>query len=292
MHSNNQISNLNYCYVNDSFVPKQEASVSAFDLGILRGYGVFDYVQVHEGCPFYLMDHLLRLKWSCEQVGLFLQKTLEELEDITYAFIEKNEMQSGGIRFVITGGDPSSNLLLPENKSSLLILAHPNIPNPESYYTKGMSVITTNMLRLMPSVKTTNYIPAIFAIKEAKERNFDDALYLDAENLILEGTTSNVFFFKNNTWITSDSKEIVRGVTRAILLKLIDVPIEYRSLTIEEAVSCEEAFLCSSVKDVVPLVQIENQKIGSGLVGPNTLKLQKIYREHIKNCLLEHKCNQ
>lgn len=281
-----------YCYSNNAFVLKQEALISVFDMGLLRGHGVFDYAQVYQGHPFHLTDHLLRLKWSCEQVGLCLPKTLDELHEITHAFIEKNNMQNGGIRFVVTGGAPSLDLLLPEGESNLLILPHPYTPNPESYYTKGMCVVTTNFLRLLPSVKTTNYIPAIFAIKKAKERGCDDALYLDADNLILEGTTSNVFFFKNNTWITSNSTEIVKGVTRDVLLRLIgkDVAIEYRSISVDEAISCEEAFLCSSVKDVVPLVQIDGQKIGTGLVGPRTEKLRMVYREYIQSHLLEHIC--
>lgn len=272
-------------YVDGAFVSEKDARVSALDLGLLRGYGVFDYFQVYKGRPLHLMDHLIRLKWSCEQVELPLPMTLDEIGDLTYAIIKKNGPMDAGVRLVITGGGSGEDLLVPQQGSNLMILFHPYTPHPDRYYTQGMRVVTTKMLRLMPSVKTTNYMPAIFAMKKARERDFDDALYLNDRQEILEGTTSNAFFFKEDTWITSDSDELVKGVTRAIFLGLVQEKyrIEYRSLHLSEIGSCEEAFLCSSVKDAISLVQIDDQKVGRGIPGPHTAHLRKIYREYIEN---------
>ena len=275
-------------YVNGTHVLEENAQISALDLGILRGYAVFDYVQLYKGKPFHLMDHLERLKWSAEKIELPLPLGLDDIYDLAHDLIKKNKPIDAGIRFILTGGE-SHDLLLPANKSNLMMLFHPYTPHPERYYTEGMKVITTNLLRTMSAVKTTNYMPAIFAMKKAKIAGFDDALYLNERQEVLEGTTCNTFFFKDGTLITSDSNEIVQGVTRKILLELAKpyFSIEYRSLSLSEVESCEEAFLCSSVKDVVPLVQINEMKIGSGVPGPLSAKLRSIYRSYIENYLME-----
>ena len=276
-----------YHYVNGVFFRDKETYISPFDLSVIRGYGVFDYVQLYKGQPFHLMDHLERLKWSAEQIEISLPKSLDTIANATYALIERNPLIDAGIRFMITGGMCSQDLLTPDSGFNFIMLFHPYTPQPDRYYREGMRAITTNILRSMPGVKTTNYIPAILAMKRARKAGFDDALYVNDRRELLEGTTCNLFFFKNGSLITADSTDIVKGVTRSILLRLAEThfPIEYRSLSLDEILSCQEAFLCSSVKDVVPLVQINDTKIGSGLPGPHSKKLRNLYRSYIKDYL-------
>lgn len=276
---------MHYHYVNGSFIPHLEASISPLDLGVLRGYGVFDYVQLYKGRPFHLMDHLERLKWAADRVGLRFPLSLTAITDLTFDLIKKNQPIDAGIRFIITGGKTKDLLIPCENEANFMILFHPCEPNPETFYTKGMSVITHQMLRMMPSVKTTNYYPAIFAMKKAQELGRNDALYLNNQKKILEGTTSNVFFFNGKKLITSNSKDIVKGITRKVILKMAKdhYDIEYRSLHIDEIESCEEAFLCSSVKDLIPLVKIDEKSVGDGRPGQVTAHLRKIYWEYIRN---------
>ncbi len=271
-------------YLNGAFVRGENAFVSALDLGLLRGYGVFDYAQVYGGKIFHLMDHLERLKWSAEQVELSLPMSLEEMQELSEELASKNPQIDAGIRFVLTGGVSGQDQLLPDGAANLVMLFHPFTPPPEKYYTRGMKVITTRMLRSLPGVKTTNYMPAIFATNRAKKMGFDDAVYIDARGGILEGMISNAFFFKNGTLITSDSDQIVKGVTRALILELAKdhFPIEFLSLPLSELKDCEEAFLCSSRKEVAPLVQINDQVIGDGLPGPKCAKLRGLFQDYVK----------
>lgn len=275
-------------YINGEFVSQETACVNPLDLGFLRGYGVFDYVQTYSQHPFYLIEHLQRLKLSAEKIGLEIPMSLDSLINLTYELIQKNEeVSDAGIRFIVTGGLCGNDLLLPSKHSHLFILFHPYTPHPEEYYTKGMRVITTNMLRIMPSIKTLDYFPAVMAMKRAKELGFDDAIYINDYQELLEGTTSNLFFFKGNTLMTCDTDEIVKGITRNILLEIAkdEFNFEMRPLHLNEVVSCDEAFLCSSVKDVVPLVQIDGLKIGNGIPGPRTLKLRILFRRYLQECL-------
>ncbi len=274
-------------YINGEIVPESTAYISVFDLGLLRSYAVFDYVQLYQGCPFHLKEHLQRLKKSAEQVQLKLPMSIEAMEKIALELIQKNEPIDAGIRFIVTAGLCGPDLLLPKNESTLIILFHPISPNPEHYYQSGMKAVTTPLLRYLPHVKTTNYMPAIFAKKYALEHQSDDALYIDELGGILEATTSNVFFIKDGTIITDDSDLIVKGITREIILNLAKphFPIEYRALPIKEISSCDEAFLTSSIKDIIPLVKIDDQNVGNGKPGPISHQLRGLFHVYLQNYL-------
>lgn len=271
-------------YVNGAIAPQEKAMISALDLGLLRGYGVFDYVPVFSGRPFHLRQHLRRLEGAAERVDLPLPLSLEQMEEISWELLEKNPVVDAGLRFLVTGGLSSKDQLLPTQESSLVILFHPSTPYPDNYYQLGVCVVTTPLLRLLPSIKTTNYMPAIFAIKKAKAAGAEDALYLDHEGRVIEGTTSNVFFVKDEALMTNDSDEMVKGITREVVLTLAKkhYPIVYRALSIEEAVACDEAFLTSSTKGVMPLVQIEGRKIGEGVPGPLSSHLRSLYEAYVE----------
>ncbi len=277
-------------YVNGKIVTDTEAHLSAFDLGILRGYGVFDYVQLYEGRPFHLQAHLKRLEKSAREIDLDMPLPIEQIALEARKVIEKNEAIDAGLRFMITGGLSSNDFLIPDTTTSLIIMFHPTKPYPNKIYDEGMRVITTSTLRLYPHVKSTCYLPAIMAMREANQRGFHDALYLNEKDEVLEGTTCNAFFIKKNTLITDDSNLIVEGVTRDIILKLAaDFQIEFRSIPLSEVASCDEAFLTSSVKDCVPLVQVNEEIIGLGRPGPITEMLRNRFRRYVQETLAREK---
>lgn len=273
-------------YVNGKITTEQDTCLSAFDLGVLRGYSVFDYVQLYKGMPFHLQSHLERLKKSAAEIGLDLPMPLQQIEKAAWEVIEKNEEIDAGLRFIITGGLSSKDFLISDTSTSLVILFHPTLPYPPKIYEEGMRAITTSTLRLYPQVKSSCYLPAIMAMREAKKRGYDDALYINDRNEVLEGTTCNVFFIKNGKLITDNSSLIIKGVTRDIILTLAsDFPLEFRSIPLKEVSSCDEAFLTSSVKDCVPLVQVNDNIIGSGRPGPITEELRKRFRCYVEETL-------
>lgn len=273
-------------YVNGSFLNQDSAFISIEDLGLLRGYGVFDYIQMYDGKPFYLEAHLLRLQESAEKVGIELPLSLSDLEQIGYQVIEKNGCLEGALRYVVTAGY-SVNHMMPTCQSSLMVMYFPcQIPSSDSYK-KGMKLITTNLSRAFPNIKTTNYISAILALKQAQACQADDALYLNQDRAILEATTSNFFAFKNGSLITSDGNEIVKGITRNIILKLSAnyFSIQFRSLHYDEIEECEEAFLTSSIKEVMPIIQIDNKKVGHEVAGKKTQFLHELFRQYVKSTI-------
>ncbi|HEY5259253.1 MAG TPA: aminotransferase class IV, partial [Rhabdochlamydiaceae bacterium] len=153
-------------YVNGHFVQESEAKISVLDLGLLRGFGVFDYLRTYHGKPFHLKEHLERLSYSAEQIGLHLPYALSEVEGIIVQLLEKNGYPESSIKIVLTGG-VSADQLFPDQKSSLIILVYPLKPFPESCYTQGIKVTTTTLARSIPTSKTLQYTPAIIALQQA-----------------------------------------------------------------------------------------------------------------------------
>jgi len=277
-------------YVDGRIGVAADTTVSAFDLGVLRGYGVFDYVQLYSGQPFHMKLHLERLEKSARGIGLELPMSLEAIEEEAWKVIEKNPPVDAGLRFMITGGTSSKDFLVSDTTTTLIILFHPTKPYPEPIYAEGMRAITTSTLRLYPHVKSNCYLPAIMAMREAGKRGVHDALYVNGEGGVLEGTTCNAFFVKNGTLITDDSDLIIKGVTRDVVLEIAkDLAVEFRAMPLSELSSCDEAFLTSSVKDCVPLVQVDDEKIGCGRPGPVAKMLRERFRSYVQEFLAKEK---
>lgn len=254
------------------FCTTQELRIHPHDLGFLRAYGVFDFAPVYAGTPFRLREHLERLLESAVQVSIDPPHTLFEMEELTSLLLEKNPELTGGFRYILTGGSYQSDTLLPASEPQLMILTE-LAPNETP---KSIQVVTSTVMRALPQVKTTNYLPAVMGMQKAQKQGFQDALYVNEKGELLEGMTSNLFFVKGGKLYTDDSDQIIKGVTRSVLLDIAKdlMPIELRSITLAELTNCEEAFFTSSTKDLLPIVQIDEQVIGQGSSGPWTLCLR------------------
>lgn len=271
------------CYVNGVFVPADQAALPMNDLGIVRGYGVFDLLRTYGHTPFRLREHLLRLQRSATTIGIALPWGLEELEQIVLETYARNAVADASIRIVVTGG-PSRNLMTPQNKPSLVVMVQPIAPNPASYYTDGCKAISTRIERIMPTVKSLNYIGAIMAVGEAAKVNAVEAIYRDAHDHLTEGTRANFFVFKGDRLITP-GEGILQGITRQVLLEMapaafevVEAPIPYADLT-----GTDEAFLTSTTKEILPIVQIDDIRIGSGAVGPRTRRLMQLFTDYARS---------
>ncbi|HSX13302.1 MAG TPA: aminotransferase class IV [Chlamydiales bacterium] len=269
------------CYLNGSFVTEDQARIHAGDLGLARGYAVFDYLRTYQGRPFYLKEHLLRLSYSAKEIDLSLPKTLDEIQEIIEFLLEKNSPGEFGIKIIITGGI-SPDQLLPAGSSSLIVLVYPFKPYPIELYTNGIKAVTTHLTRSMPKSKTLQYIPAIIALQKGRLENAMEALFLNSKKEILEATTSNFFAFKNGCLVTVDSEEILFGITREVVLNVARPHFDIRTVAVQydEIGTLDEAFITSSNREILPVICIDKQMIGDGKVGPKTRFLMDQFREY------------
>jgi branched-chain amino acid aminotransferase len=269
-------------YINGEFVKEEEAKISVFDLGLIRGYGVFDFLRTYEGRPFHLRDHLLRLQYSAHQVGMQLPSSFEEIESLVAHLLEHNHYPESGIKIIVTGG-VSPDQIIPKEPAHLMILDYPLTTPPNTDYTQGIATVTTQVPRSLPLAKTLYYIPAVMALQQGKSKHAKEALYLNSAGDILEATTSNFFgFTQDGTLFTCDSEEILFGITREVILRLAKnlFPIRLEPISALKLDSLVECFITSSSREIMPVVRIDDYIIGEGTVGPRTQKLMGLFASY------------
>jgi len=267
-------------YVNGTYLPASQATLKLNDLGIVRGYGVFDLLRTYAGKTFKLHEHILRLQRSAQAIQLDLAWTIEEIEQIARETYQRNAFADATIRIVVTGG-ASEDFMTPQSPS-LVVMVNPIGPTPLAQYTQGVKVITTQIDRIMPTVKSLNYMTAIMAMKAARAVGAVEAIYRTADNRITEGTRANFFVFQGNRLITPKT-DVLGGITRAVVLEIaeddfevVEAPLHYADLA-----TYDEAFITSSTKELLPVVQIDDITIGAGKPGPNTRKLMELFHTYV-----------
>jgi branched-chain amino acid aminotransferase len=268
-------------YIDGQFVDDDKAVLCAKDIVVLRGFGVFDFLITYNRRPFYLKEHVERLENSAKYIGLELKHTNAQMCEIVEETIKKNPHHKElNIRIVYTGG-VSSDGVSPEGKGILMVMVTGKHMLPSSWYTDGVKVITVDMERFIPGAKSTNYLSAVFAQQQAKREGGVEAIYVDRHDRILEGTTTNFFFFKDGKLITSGN-DILPGITRSVVLKLVQnrFDVDIRDIDKSELESMEEVFITASNKEIVPVVKVNDIQIGSGLVGKNTLEIMRLFKEY------------
>ncbi|WP_194847285.1 aminotransferase class IV [Candidatus Neptunochlamydia vexilliferae] len=269
-------------YLNDQFVTKEEAHISALDLSVLRGYGVMDYLRTYGGHPFHLRAHIERFIASAREVGLTVPKTVQEMEAIVEELIAKTHFEETSIKLVLTGGI-SEDQFLPKGPPTFFAVAYSFTPFPERYFDEGIKVITECYQRPFPTAKSIQYLPAIMGMQKAQAQGAVDVLFYNEKELLLETGIANFFALKGGKLITP-KEGILKGITREVILDLF--PVEERDIHKEETPTFEGAFLTSSNKEVMPVIQIDDLLINKGTVPSTIRNVMKTFSKEAKKTLL------
>lgn len=269
-------------YVDGRWVHPHEATISINDVAVLRGYSAFEALRTYDQRPFYLDEHLTRLYRSAELIELEIPWTCDHVAAIINDVIRRNKYKHAAIRILVTGGE-SEDSILPIGKPLLAVLISQLPERDVQRFAQGYKLITTAFQRTAPEAKTTNYLVAIRALKEAARRNATDALFVNKQGHVLEATRSNFFIFRGDTLVTP-GKGILMGITRNVVLKLARgrFHIEERPILLEELAQADEAFITSSSKEIMPVVQIDDISIGKGVSGPRTYELEQRFIELVE----------
>ncbi len=266
-------------YVNGRYVKKENAFIHVNDIGLLRGYAVFDYLKTYHGIPFRLEDHLTRLDNSAKYIGLRIPKTNEEITGICFTLLKKNKFKESNIRIVVTGGVGKDSKT--KGEPGLIITCEPRAELDESTYKNGIKIKTVKGKREITYSKTCNYISAIDYIASYKDEGFSEVLYV-LDGRILECTSSNIFLIQGDQLITP-SEQILFGITRKVILEISRslFNIKERDIMLGEALNCEEIFISSTEREIMPVVGIDDSAIGEGKVGPKTRLVQSEFRKYV-----------
>ncbi|MEO8955477.1 MAG: aminotransferase class IV [Ktedonobacteraceae bacterium] len=270
-------------YVNGRWVHPHEATISLNDVAVLRGYSAFESLRTYHRQPFHLEEHLNRLYRSAELIELAVPWSRAYITQLVHEIIERNIYVHASIRLFVTGGETEDSIL-PLGKPTLAVLITPLGERHMERFAQGYKVITTPLQRSTPEAKTTSYLEAIRALKEATRHDAVDALFVNAQGHVLEATRSNFFVFRGNTLITPRDG-VLLGITRDVVLELAHglFTIEERPVLLAELPLVDEAFITSSSKEIMPVVQIDDLLIGNGTPGRQTYALEQRFIEMIEH---------
>jgi branched-chain amino acid aminotransferase len=272
---------MNIFYVDGSYLPEDRAVLSVNDLGLLRGYGVFDFLRTYNRRPFLLKDHVARLARSAGIIELPLPFSESAIMDIAMETLERNNgLSEANMRLVLTGGD-SADSITPGDRTRLLVMVTDLHTCPEQWYRDGAAIITTQDVRYLPRAKTTNYLPAVLALSRARRQGAMESIYVDPHGRLLEGTTTNFFAFIDGTLITPGDA-VLMGITRKVILQLAEgrFAVDIRDIHREEIQRMEEVFITASNKEVVPVVRMDQHVIGSGRPGERTRRIMQLFADY------------
>lgn len=262
-----------YTYLNDSFVPEEKAFLHISDLAIQRGYGIFDFFRVINNYPLFIDDYLDRLFVSAQEMHLKIPYSSNQLKEIIFDLIRKNNLPVSGIKVILTGGYSPDGYQLPDKPNLVISQKSMTFP-PPVFPTSGIKIITHEYLRDKPHVKTINYVVGIWIQNKIKEHNAEDVLYF-YNSIVSEFPRCNFFIVTDDNVVVTPGENILEGITRKHVLALASekFKIEVRNVTLEEALNARETFMTSTSKRIVPVVQIDNQIIRDGKPGRITREL-------------------
>jgi len=276
-----------YCYINGKITDSKNAGIAINDIGVLRGYGIFDYLRTYDKKPFLLNEHVERFQNSAKLLKLRIPLSKAEIKKIVDKLLKKNGFKEASFRLVLTGGPIVGNgLEYVESNPTFYIIADKFEELPKSYFEKGVKLITLEHQRIFPEIKSTNYITAVKTQEIRKKEKAFEILYTKNGN-VLETTTANFFLVKNNKVITP-KKNILMGTTRNFVVKFTKEKfgVEEREVKAKEIDTCDEAFITATNKDVLPVIRIDEKIIGNGKVGKVTKELIKMYNQEVKKNLI------
>jgi branched-chain amino acid aminotransferase len=263
--------------IGGQWVHPDKASISVNDIGVLRGYNVFESLRTYDRRPFHLDLHLTRLYHSAKLIEMEIPWSSEQIAAVVREIIARNTYRHAAIRLLVTGGE-SEDGMLPSGEPLLVAMITPLGERDMERFAQGCMLITTKFQRISPEAKTANYIAAVRALKEAKRRGAADALFVNEREHVLEATRSNFFIFRGDTLITPH-RGILLGITRNVVLELArsKFTIEERPILLEELALADEAFITSSSKEITPVVQIDDLMIADGKPGQRTYQLEQLF---------------
>ncbi len=266
------------CFFGNEFTATENGKIPCSDLGVLRGYGIFDYFRTYGRKPFSLDDYLARFANSAKLLRLDLPLSHSELSTCVKELISRNIVAAtsynGEIacRLVLTGGDSADSIRL-TGESNFFIMAETVPDNAAEIARKGMAVITHNYQRYLPEVKSTNYLTSIHLQPQLDAAGAAEVIYT-LNNSVFEGSRSNIFLFSKETLVTPKDG-ILLGNTRKALLSLArgEFEIEERPVSYEELRTAEEVFISASGRLINGVTAIDGKPVGSGVCGKRTLHL-------------------
>ena len=277
-----------FAYVDGRYLPHAAATVSMDDRGYQFGDGVYEVVTVHRGRLVDEESHLDRLERSLRELRIPWPVGRRPMRLIMRELLQRNAIDTGQLYLQITRGVAPRNHKFPEHPKSILVMtARPTEAAPREYIEQGVGVILIPDIRWgRCDIKTTALLPNVLGKQQAVEANAFEAWMTDRDGFITEGTSSNAWIItsKNRVVTRQLNEGILSGVTRKTILGLahdLQIAVEERPFSADEAVVAAEAFITSASVFVIPVTNIDGKTVGNGRPGPVTRRLRAAYEDYM-----------
>lgn len=267
-----------HLYLNGHIVPVADAALSPFDIGLLRGYAVFDLLRTVAGRPFLLAEHLERFRRSAAELELVVPTSDDEIARAIDDLLALNGHTEATVRLVLTGGVSPDGMRFDPAEPTFLILTHELHEPPSRIYEAGAKLVTQEHRRELPTAKTTNYLTMLKHRPRADAEGALDLLY-HQDGLVTEAASASVYFVRDGR-ILAPGNGVLLGTVGALVLRLAAERYEVvpSDVSVDDALKADEVFLTSTTRGVVPIVAIDDRTIGEGIPGPVTRELMAMWR--------------
>ena len=280
-------------YVNEEYLPEEDAKISIFDRGFLFADGVYEVTSVLDGKLIDFDGHAKRLARSLNELDMQAPCTEEELLEIHRQLIARNDLNEGLIYLQVTRGAADRDFVYPsaDTKPTLVLFTQAKQIAISAAADSGMKVISIPDERWgRRDIKTVQLLYPSMGKMMAKAAGADDAWMVE-DGFVTEGTSNNAYIVTHDGTIVTRhlSTEILHGITRAAVLNMANeaqMKLEERPFTIKEAQHAAEAFITSASSFVMPIVSIDGAAVGTGAPGPIAKRLREIYLEESRKAAL------
>jgi branched-chain amino acid aminotransferase len=276
-------------YLNGEFVPEEEAKISVFDHGLLYGDGVFEGIRAYNGYVFKLDRHIERLYDSAKAIALEIPLTPNQMVQAILETLRVNKLHNAYIRPIVTRGvgdlgvDPRRCYGKP---SVIIIVKEWKSLYGEEATQRGLRAIVASTRARRPdslsqNIKSLNYLSNIIAKIEANHAGVDEAIMLDSNGFVAEGTADNVFILKRGTIFVPPTVTNLPGVTRETVIELAleeKIPVREEFFGVPMLYAADECFITGTAAEIAPIVEIDRRIIGTGKPGPITQRLLEKFR--------------
>jgi branched-chain amino acid aminotransferase len=274
-------------FLNKKIVPESEALVSVYDHGFLYGDGIYETMRAYNGVVFMLEKHLERLRRSASLTKLSIPET-GFITDAVCRIIEANQLSDAYVRVTVSRGKGPIGLD-PDlcKEPTFVVIAEHFREYPGHLYSNGVKLVIAKTRKnlvsaINPRIKSLNFLNNIFAKMEAKERGAYEAIMLNADGVVAEGTVCNIFFVKDNVLCTPSSEVgVLDGITRELVIGLAKksgLSVSEGRFYPDDLYSASEVFFTNTTSEIMPVSQVELVTYKPGEVAKS---LRELYKEEV-----------
>ena len=284
-----------FIWMDGQLINWADAKVHVLTHTLHYGLGVFEGVRAYstpEGTKiFRLNDHTNRLFESAKAVNMKIPFSEQEINEAQKEVFRVNELEEGYIRPMCFYGSEGMGLRADNLKVHCIVAAWewPSYMSPEAFE-KGINIKISSYKRETGNIVSRskvngNYVTSIMALQEAMKEGYDEALLLDDEENISEGSGENFFIVKNKTLFTPDLDASLDGITRKSIISLaeeLNIKVEVKKIKLQDVLEADELFFTGTAAEVVPIRSVDKKLISNGERGEITTILQKNYFDQVR----------